>query len=321
MRKPEKLLLVCMFLYLWSISGCTPSPKGVTNGRIVFQALRDGVFDLYSINPDGSSQEKLLKYKADDPNRGSNYAPIASPNGKKVAFESMRDGNYEIYVYDIENRIQINLTKNRADDHSPAWSPDGKRIAFVSARDSILLDYRRDIWTNNIYVMDTDGSNIKRITRDNTTNAYGGLSWSPDGNSLAVAISSLSPYGLFYSAGIHILNLHNSSIIELPYNSAQIQGNPKWSPDGKYILYTISGSKFIQIYRMNADGTNQIDLSKDPTTYDIDPSWSPDGKYIVFSSNSAGNYYVYIMDADGSNRKQLTKGKGEDTFATWLPEP
>jgi len=69
-------------------------------------------------------------------------------------------------------------------------SPDGKQIAFVAERDAILLDANRGLSTNNIYVMNADGSDIRRLTIDNTTNQYGLLSWSPDGKKLAFDMSS-----------------------------------------------------------------------------------------------------------------------------------
>jgi Tol biopolymer transport system component len=74
----------------------------------------------------------------------------------KIAFNSDRDGNYEIYVMNADGSDQINLSENAADDICPAWSPDGKRVAFSTDRDG----------NYEIYVMNADGSDQIRLTNN-----------------------------------------------------------------------------------------------------------------------------------------------------------
>ena len=87
----------------------------------------------------------------------------------QIAFVSDRNGNFEIYVMDINGKSQRRLTNNVHDDSSPSWSPDGKRIVFASARDGNL----------EIYVMDADGGNPKNLTNNPFDDRF--PSWSPDG--------------------------------------------------------------------------------------------------------------------------------------------
>ena len=115
--------------------------------RIVFMSDRDGhvhprlgwpTHEIYVMEVDGNNQQRLTN----DPNWDTQ--PSWSPDGKRIAFESDRDGhfnmpgglpNYEIYVMDADGGNQQNLTNNPNSDSSPSWSPDGKRIVFNSNRD------------------------------------------------------------------------------------------------------------------------------------------------------------------------------------------
>ena len=92
--------------------------------------------------------------------------PVWSPDGKKIAFRSDRDGNPEIYVMNVDDTNTVRLTNNNDIDESPSWSPDGKKVIFTSNRDKVL-DVTGFI-TSEIYIMDATGANPVRLTN----NAY-----------------------------------------------------------------------------------------------------------------------------------------------------
>ena len=91
----------------------------------------------------------------------------------RIAFESIRDGNLEIYVMNADGSNQTRLTDNPASDSDPTWSADGQKIAFASNRDGN--------W--QIYIMNADGSNQTRLTNNQADDAY--PAWSPDGQRIA----------------------------------------------------------------------------------------------------------------------------------------
>ncbi|MGZ4694127.1 MAG: TolB family protein, partial [Acidimicrobiales bacterium] len=95
-------------------------------------------------------------------------AAFPGANGR-IAFTSVRDGNFEIYTVEPDGSGLLRLTNNQADDEMPAWSPDGTRIAFVSNRDASNED---------IYTMNADGSGVVRITDDPSPDFD--PAWSPD---------------------------------------------------------------------------------------------------------------------------------------------
>ncbi|HLJ10036.1 MAG TPA: hypothetical protein VKU82_02545, partial [Planctomycetaceae bacterium] len=84
-------------------------------------------FEIAAVGADGGDVKRLTNSRSLD-----DY-PVYSPDGKRLAFTSNRDGNYEIYVIDADGARPVNVTRNAALDNFPAWTPDGS-LAFVSNR-------------------------------------------------------------------------------------------------------------------------------------------------------------------------------------------
>ncbi len=99
------------------------------NGKIAFESIRDGDFEIFVMNADGTDQTNLTNNTALD------TEPDWSPDGTRIAFTSFRDGDFEIFVMDADGSNQTNHTNNTAEDTAPAWSPDGTKFAFGSRRD------------------------------------------------------------------------------------------------------------------------------------------------------------------------------------------
>ena len=187
------------------------------------------------------------------------------------------------------------------------------QIAFTSERDGHL----------QIYVMDADGKNQRRLSNDPFLNWD--PSWSPDGKRIvftsteAKDIERKRPQIYVMDAdGKNRRRLSNRFIKDAEWH-------PAWSPDGKRIAYTSSGAMdtaggFWRIYVIDADGKNRQILSDDAVD-DRQPSWSPDSKRIAFASWRDGfGKGIYVTDADGKNQQRLTDNLSHEWEPSWSPD-
>ena len=274
-------------------SNLSHSEGSGATGRIAFYSDRDGDYEIYLMNADGSSVTQLTYNPAFD------GVPGWSPDGSRIAFNSDRDGDDEIYVMDADGSNVTQLTYNSADDVVPRWSPDGRSIAFYSDRDG----------EEEIYVMDADGSNVTQLTY-NFAEDYD-PSWSPDGERIAFHSDRDGDYE------IYAMNADGSNATQLTYNSVD-DAVPHWSPDGRRIAFHSDRDGDLEIYVMNADGSNVTQLTHNPAD-DFQAHWSPDGEHFVFLSERDGDPEIHVMDTDGSNVTQLTHNDAVDWAPQWSP--
>jgi len=192
----------------------------------------------------------------------------------------------------------------------PTLLGDGGRIAFASTRDG----------NNEIYVMDTNGANVTRLTNEPSLDSN--PAWSSDGRRIAFMSYRDGNYE------VYVMGTDGSNVARLT-NDPAWDGEPAWSPDGTHIAFTSSRDDpdpagcypncRLEIYAMDADGSNVTRLTGDPAV-DWGPAWSPDGRRIAFTSERDGNTDIYVMDADGSNVIPLTNAPSWDGGPAWSPD-
>ena len=207
----------------------------------------------------------------------------------------------------------------------PVWSPDGNSIAFFSDRSG----------NPDIFVMNPDGSHVVQLTRDAFASLYftkssedRNPSWSPDGSQIAFESGRDNQMMTYINHDIYVIAAGGSSIKRLTDDGAD-ETRPRWSPTRELIAYTkmeyFSDQSLIEnpaweIYVMNVDGTEQVQLTKDPSN-ELEPSWSPDGAKIVFiSDRNDQNFDIYVMNADGSSITQLTDDSANEFGPAWSPD-
>ena len=303
MKRLVWLVAVVYLLLLVACQGEVESPDDADSSvpvTIVFDSFRDGNYEIYAMNTDGSDQTRLTDSSAWD------QSPACSSDGTKIAFTSDQDRNGvgEIYVMNADGSDQSNVTRNSANDYGPAWSYDGNKIAFITQRTGTA---EIPSLGPEIYVMNPDGSDQTRFIPQVSA---GELDWSPDGSKLAF-IGSDGFWDLYI---VDATSLERTKITR-----TQGPGRASWSPDGTKIVFRHGGQgSDLEIYVVNADGTGLTKLT-DNNYVDSSPTWSPDGSSIAFATQRHGkeNQEIYVMNPDGSGKRRLTNNDARDGSPYW----
>ena len=250
----------------------------------------------------------------------------------RIAFMSTRsERNGEIFVMNPDGKRVRRLTKHPQYDAVPAWSPDGQKITFASFRDEHRIQVN-GIILGDIYVMNADGTNPINLTQS-VERPESASSWSPDGKQIAFGSAKYFRWDDLFHSDIWVMDADGGNPRNLTNHHAS-DLSPDWSPDGQQIAFSSDRNrdwefdvqeKNWEVFVMNTDGTNLINLTNHPTE-DRNPAWSPDGRQIAFSSNrdrkdaDDENVEIYVMNADGTNPINLTNHPAQDSRPDWSPD-
>ncbi len=180
------------------------------------------------------------------------------------------------------------------------------RIAFVSDRDAT-----KERRTKEIYIVDYDGYNPRRVTVNGSLNIT--PTWTPDGKGIAyVSYRQGSP--LIFLARI----FEGRSVANLTGERGGQAFAPTFSPDGRSLAFASSRSGNMDIWVSGADGSAARRLTATQAS-DTAPCWSPTGQEIGFTSSRTGTPQIWIMDADGLNLRRLTTVGNYNDGCAWNP--
>lgn len=275
--------------------------------------------DIYTKSVTGNTVTQLTS----DP--GNDTMPAISPDGKRLAFCSDRNGNWDIYVLPLDGGSPgqpVQLTSSPTQELHPSWSPDGRQIVFCS------LGEQSGQW--EIVSIDVDNPAQRRFL------GYGLFpSFSPDGGKIAFQRARyrgtrwFSIWTLDYNKG----EATRPTEIAASANAACI--NPTWSPDGHELAFVTvmnptgqaaastsgggsgSGGRPIsgELWVINVDGTGRRQLTTDKFV-NLQPAWSRDG-FVYFVSNRSGNDNLWAVRSATPPRTQMADhGKTQDNAAT-----
>ncbi|HMN07470.1 MAG TPA: hypothetical protein PKC83_01695 [Gemmatimonadaceae bacterium] len=198
-------------------------------------------YDIYTVNRDGTDLQRLTHYDV------YTAEAVLSPNGKKIVFTSLKDGDLEIYTMNVDGTDVKRLTHTPGYDGGPWWSPDGTKIAYRAhhpADSAQLADYRALLDRKMIrpsrvelYVMNADGSDQRQVTALGGANF--GPSWTPDGKKIIFSSNHVAPRsGNFdlYLVDASATRAGRDQVEQITFTPV-FDGFPMFSPDGKKLIW------------------------------------------------------------------------------------
>jgi serine/threonine protein kinase/Tol biopolymer transport system component len=223
---------------------------------------------LYIINVDGTGKVALPT------TIGGDFDPAWSPDGKRIAFTSLRDGYDEIYMIDLDSNLVSRLTKSQSMPGAiyarmGAWSPFGGQIVYVLKR----------LGTNQIWVTtDADANSTKpneQLVKSGNTLSDFSPAWSPDGKFIIFSESKSNGLDPAYLMSLRYEDRATSKALRLPIEPLPVV-NAAFSPDGFWMAFESwpdkSGNQ--DIYIASVTGANRTRVTT-WSGYDFDPAWRP----------------------------------------------
>jgi Tol biopolymer transport system component len=301
-----------------AVAGSATATSPGRNGRIAYMLKdRSDLWQVWVASARLTHPKKLTRGAAD-----SGWA-VWSPDGKTLLFDSNRtdpnpndaDAVNDVFSMRPDGSQVTRLTDSKGLSGEPAWSPDGALIAMEADRGD-------PPHAQGIYVMNADGSNMRRVTAASAGLHDGKPRFSPSGKQLV--FTRFRGEGLDEKAAIFTVRLDGTGLHRL--TSYAIHADDlDWSPDGKRIVFDgyPNPNSYGDIYVVDSTGRHLRNLTHNPPgkAGSADPIWSPDGKWILFLDNRVlggrGHTGLATMRPDGSGERFLSSKNVEHHQADW----
>lgn len=267
--------------------------------------------NIYSMNINGSEKKKLNEIDL------SQYPIMGiSKDGKKAVFNSVYcsyNGNLFVHTFGVDKILPLILldyydqvTFNT--DSISTWSPNGNKIIFSGSKfpNTSTLKHLNSVNSSwNLFLVDIDNLTIDALTDDDGFETN--FTWSPDGNKVLSESNFYDSKTTQFTSKIRVINLENKTM-NIVFTKDQVSGcNPKWSPEGNKIIFTLRENGQSNLYVVDEDGSNIKEL-----TQGIDISnyiWMPNEDNILFLSDKNK---IYQVNSESLNQKLVLELLEED---------
>ena len=299
-------VLLCCISFLLFNSAAPIWAKAPATAKIVFSSNRDGNWDIWTMNPDGSEPVNLTRDASAD------FSPVWAPTGEQILFVSFRKGGESLYLMDADGDNIQRVLDNWHSRSSATWSPDGKRIASVS--DAVL------------YIATIDGKSVEPVAQTGF-GSVGDPAWSPNGKEIAF-INYKPKQG--YELRLLNVQTRTQKVLLGELEKYPHKSHPAWSPDGERIAFVLHKFRAIlnqadadawqdeeTIYLISRDGKGLRQLVSEKGPDALRPTWSPYGDEIIYQQEVRGATQLFKINVGSRVKTQLTS-KGSNSRADWF---
>ncbi|MEM7050092.1 MAG: peptidase S9 [Acidobacteriota bacterium] len=255
-------------LWVLTMIGCAPAPE------VAQYSAR-----MVAVDPSGGGDATL------------------SPDGEQFVISSKREGQWDLWMYDMPSAQWTRLTDHPEQDFEARWSPDGGELAFTSARGGF-----KNVWT-----LDLASGDLHQVTDSELEEDY--PSWSPDGERI---IYTGGPWG---RRGFFVVPASGGEAVRISPREGQ-QGACTFDPRGGGVFCHSYDYGSGNLFRL-ALGASEIEPLTLGEPWDYKPSPTRDGRWIAFSRAAEGPSQIYVMATDGGRPRRLTHSGHDDRWPTW----
>lgn len=284
---------------------------GGGKGKIAFVTTREGTPQIYTMNADGSQQERLFLAT------GGACQPAWSPDGTKLAYispcskrevESYIDTS--ILIYDLQTGETVTLPSSPGGDFDPSWAPDGQSIVFASRRTGMPLNPYPQIYKINL----TDKTLVRLTDTDSTTLARY-PAWSSDGQSILYALNRRNIWELWQMSADG-----QNPVRILLSGGGRNDTHPIWAGTGSLVYFTQTDRGTNAPPRlMQFEIGQELAVNLNAPIPLRDPSLSVDGQLLVAEGTDGENIDIYSFDPITKTLQALTNDPEDDFEPDWQP--
>ena len=269
--------------------------RGVFSTRIAYVVKQGARFELRVADADGQNAQAILV------SQEPIMSPVWSPDGTRMAYVSFQNKKPILFVQSLSASKQpAPVAAYRGSNSAPGWSPDGKTLAAVLTRDG----------TSQIYVMNPDGGNLRKLTSSTTGAIDTEPFFTPDGQSIYFTSDRGGTPQIYRMAA------SGGEPVRITFDG-DYNVSPRVSPDGKTLAFISRVNGRFQLMAMDLENRQTQALTEGPR--DESPTFAPNGRIILFASDVDGRGVLYAVSSDGRFKQRLGVLAADIREPAWGP--